>query len=114
VIGFRINGVGRGNNHGRQVCYRRLKGSWLHVAIHWWREHLIRQNLDYFGFEEKRTALKALKIKAKVTATEVQVKGVLGIEPDLATNARTSGRMFKSNQKHVAVPFRITAQLNKV
>ena len=50
----------------------------------------IRQNLDFFGFEEKRTALKALKIKAVVTATEVQVKGVLGIEPDLATTARTS------------------------
>ena len=42
----------------------------------------MRQNLDSFGFEEKRTALKALKIKAVVTATEVQVKGVLGIEPD--------------------------------
>ena len=50
----------------------------------------MRQNLDSFGFEEKRTALKALKIKAVVTATDVQVKGVLGIEPDLATTARTS------------------------
>ncbi len=51
----------------------------------------MRQNLDSFGFEEKRTALKALKIKAVVTADEVQVKGVLGIEADLATTARTSG-----------------------
>ncbi len=50
----------------------------------------MRQNLDSFGFEEKRTALKALKIKAVVTATDVQVKGVLGIEADLATTARTS------------------------
>jgi len=48
------------------------------------------QSLASFGFEEKRTALKALKIKAVVTATDVQVKGVLGIEPDLATTARTS------------------------
>ncbi len=50
----------------------------------------MRENLGSFGFEEKRTALKALKIKAMVTATEVQVKGVLGVEPDLATTARTS------------------------
>ena len=50
----------------------------------------MRQNLDSFGFEEKRTALKALKIKAVVTATDVQVKGVLGVEPDLAITARTS------------------------
>ncbi len=50
----------------------------------------MRQNLDSFGFEEKRTALKALKIKALVTATDVQVKGVLGIEADLATTAQTS------------------------
>ena len=74
----------------------------------------IRQNLDSFGFEEKRTALKALKIKAVVTATEVQVKGVLGIEPDLATTARTWACMFKSNQKPETVPFRITARLSKV
>ncbi len=51
----------------------------------------MRQNLDSFGFEEKRAALKALKIKAVVTTTDVQVKGVLGIEPDLATTARTLG-----------------------
>ena len=51
----------------------------------------MRQNLDSLGFEEKRTALKALKIKAVVTTTEVQVRGVLGIESDLATTARTSG-----------------------
>ena len=50
----------------------------------------MRQNLDSFGFEEKRTALKALKIKAVVTATDVQVRGVLGVKPDLATTARTS------------------------
>ncbi len=50
----------------------------------------MRQNLDSFGFEEKRMALKALKIKAMVTTTEVQVKGVLGVEADLATTARTS------------------------
>ena len=50
----------------------------------------MRQNLDFFGFEEKRTALKALKIKAVVTANKVQVMGVLGVEPDLATTEQTS------------------------
>ena len=65
----------------------------------------MRQNLDSFGFEEKRTALKALKIKAVVTATDVQVRGVLGIEPDLATTARTSVYMC---QKDVAtIPIEI-------
>ncbi len=49
----------------------------------------MRRNLDSFGFEDKRTALKALRIKAMVTATEVQVKGVLGVEAELATTART-------------------------
>ncbi len=58
------------------------------VEEYCWR---MRQNLDSFGFEEKRTALKALKIKAVVTATDVQVRGVLGVKPDLATTARTSG-----------------------
>ncbi len=51
----------------------------------------MRRNLDSFGFEDKRTALKALRIKAVVTATEVQVKGVLGVEAELATTARTWG-----------------------
>ena len=51
----------------------------------------MRRNLDSFGFEEKRTALKALRIKAVVTATEVQVKGVLGVEAELATTEQTSG-----------------------
>ena len=51
----------------------------------------MRENLDSLGFEEKRTALKALKIKAVVTTTEVQVRGILGVEPDLATIEQTSG-----------------------
>ncbi len=53
----------------------------------------MRQGLESFDFEAKRTALKALQIKAMVTAEDVRVKGILGIEPsepDLATTARTS------------------------
>ena len=45
----------------------------------------VRRNLEAFDFEEKRTALRALQVKATVTKEEVRVKGVLGVtgaEPD--------------------------------
>ncbi len=69
----------------------------------------MRQNLDSFGFEEKRTALKALKIKAVVTATEVQVKGVLGIEADLATTARTSAYMCQNDVARIPIEIQLAA-----
>ena len=60
------------------------------------QEHLrdfcdrIKVNLDGLDFGEKRTALRALQIKATVNSEEVHVSGILGVEPDLATTARTS------------------------
>ena len=69
----------------------------------------MRQNLDSFGFEEKRTALKALKIKAVVTTTEVQVKGVLGVEPDLATTARTSLYMCQNDVATIPIEIPLAA-----
>ena len=53
----------------------------------------IRSNLENFDFDEKRKALAALQIRATVNRDQVRISGVLGVtgvEPDLATTARTS------------------------
>ncbi len=65
--------------------------------------------MDSFGFEEKRTALKALKIKPVVTATDVQVRGVLGVEPDLATTARTSAYMCQNDVARIPIEIPLAA-----
>jgi site-specific DNA recombinase len=52
----------------------------------------MREGLASFDFEEKRTALKALQIRAFANKTDVKVKGILGIvqvEPDFSSTAQT-------------------------
>ena len=52
-----------------------------------------RHNLDEFTLEDKRMALNALQVRAIVTESEVQVKGILGVEtpsPDILTIEQTS------------------------
>ena len=54
----------------------------------------VRHNLDNFTLEDKRMALKAIKVRAIVTEGEVQVKGVIGVDvpsPDILTIEQTSG-----------------------
>ncbi|MFQ5872502.1 MAG: hypothetical protein ACE5JL_01680 [Dehalococcoidia bacterium] len=71
----------------------------------------IAEKLDEFSFEEKRLALNALRIRVVVGRSGVKLFGV--IPQSYATIGQTWGCMFKSDQKHLAVPFRIAAPLRQ-
>jgi len=62
--------------------------------------------------------LKGLSAPVMASHEEIHIEGTAPIKiPEaekLVTIVQTSGCMFKSNQKPETVPFRITAQLNKV
>ena len=71
----------------------------------------VHENLEGLSYDGQRHALDAIDAKVVVGPEGSVLYGHL---PSYVTIARTSGCMFKSNQKPETVPFRITAQLNKV